>query len=365
MDHSPSWARDGKHIFFISDRGGSNDIWYLPVDRRGSPIGRAKPLTTGVGIGAIALSKDGKILTYVKAVDCSNIYSAPIIPNRLITLADVQQLTTENHYIERLNLSPDDQWIAFDSNQRGNMDIWIMRKDGSALMQLTTHQAHDWTPRWSPDGKKIVFHSLRSGNRDLFILPAMGGALAQLTDHPAEDIAGNWSPDDKFIGFVSNRSGNMDLWLMPSTGGEPQQLTFHESPDFLPEWAPDGKQIVFSTNRTGYYELYALSEKHILEHVEKAEPTQITRGKWITINACCWTQDRQTIYAYGLGKRFNQRANFWTVSLENGLAKPVLDLRGSIMEPLNSLVTDEKRIYFPLWERIGDLWTAELENIKE
>jgi Tol biopolymer transport system component len=365
MDHSPVWAPSGKYIFFISDRGGTNDVWYLPVDRRGSPIDQAEHLTTGVGVSAIALSKDGTKLCYVKNVDRSNIWTAPIVTNRLIKLADARQLTTENHYIERLNLSPDGLWCTFDSNRRGNMDIWIMRKDGNALRQLTTNQAHDWTPRWSPDGKKIVFHSLRSGNRDLFVIPAVGGALAQLTNHPAEDIAGNWSPNGEFIGFVSNRSGNMDLWLMPSSGGEPKQLTFNKAPDFLPEWAPDGKQIAFSTNRTGNYELFLIPEENLLNPDKRAEPSQLTHGNLKIINACCWTMDGKTIYAYGLGRHLNQRANFWTVSLENGTTKPVLDLGDSMMEPLNSLVTDGQRIYFPLWERIGDLWIAELENIKE
>jgi serine/threonine protein kinase len=365
MDHSPVWTPDGKYIFFISDRGGTNDVWYLPVGRSGNPLGQAKSLTSGVGVSAIALSKDATKLVYTKAVDRSNIWSAPIVTNRLVKLADARQLTRENHYIERLAISPDGQWLAFDSNRRGNMDIWIMRKDGSELSQLTKHRAHDWTPRWSPDGKNILFHSLRNGNRDLFVIPAGGGSIVQLTQHPGEDITGDWSPDGQLIGFDSNRSGNMDIWIMPSVGGEPQQLTFNETRDFFLEWAPDGKQIVFSSNRTGSYELFLIPEGNLLNPDKRAEPMQLTRGEWMTLNSCCWTMDGKTIYAYGLGRYFNQRPNFWTVSLENGTAKPVLDLRDSIMEPLNSLVTDGERIYFPLWDRIGDLWIAELENIKE
>jgi len=364
MDHSPVWAPDGKSIFFISDRGGTSDVWWLPVDNRGNPTGQARSLTAGAGVGAISLSKEGTKLAYTKVVDRSNIWSIPIKPDRMITLAEASPLTAKNNYIERLNISPDGQWLAFDSNRRGNMDIWIMRKDGSELRQLTTHQAHDWTPRWSPDGKKILFHSLRSGNRDLFVIPVVGGAVTQLTDHPAADIAANWSPDGQSIGFVSNRSGNMDLWLMSTGGGDPQQLTFHEAPDCLPEWAPDGKQIVFSTNRTGFYELFLISEEHILKPNAKAKPTQLTRGEWGNINACYWTMDGQTIYAYGLDRQFNQGVNLWAITLADGSAKPLLDLSSSVKEPLNSLTSDGDRIYFPLWERIGDLWMAELSTVE-
>jgi Tol biopolymer transport system component/tRNA A-37 threonylcarbamoyl transferase component Bud32 len=365
MDQSPVWAPDGKSVFFISDRGGSGDVWWLPVDNRGNPTGQARSLTAGAGVGAIAFSMDGTRLAYAKVVDRSNIWSIPIVPERMLTLAEALPLTAENHYIERLSISPDGQWIAFDSNRRGNMDIWIMRTDGSELRQLTTHHAHDWTPRWSPDGQKILFHSLRSGNRDLFLIPVSGGAITQLTDHPAEDIAGDWSPNGQYIAFVSNRSGNMDLWLMSSSGGAPQQLTSHMALDFLPEWAPDGEHIVFSTNRTGYYELFLLSVEHILESDEKSKPTQLTRGEWGTISACYWTMDGQTIYAYGLGKQYRQGLNLWAVSVTDGSAKPLLDLRDSVKETLNSITSDGERIYFPLWERIGDLWVAELETNME
>jgi TolB protein len=360
LDHNPVWAPDGKHIFFISDRGGSSDVWWMAVDSRGSPTGQASPLTAGAGVGAIALSKDGTKLAYSKAVDRSNIWSIPIVQDRMFTLAEAQPLTSENHYIESLDISPDGQWIAFDSNRRGNMDIWIMRKDGSELRQLTTNQAHDWFPTWSPDGKKILFHSFRPGNRDLFVIPVGGGALQQLTNHPAEDLAPIWSPDGKKIAFLSNRSGNIDAWVMLSDGSKLQQLTFQDAQEFILIWSLDGKQIVFCTNRTGYYELFSISAEQFLLPNQENKPMQLTRGEWAYICPLYWTKDGKTIFAYGVGGPFNQGANLWAVSVADGSARPILDLRGTFMEPFYSISSDGERIYFPLVERFGDLWMAEL-----
>ncbi len=362
MDGSPVWVPDGKYMFFVSDRGGSNDIWWLPVGDRGNPTRQARALTAGVGVSSISLSKDGTTLAYTKAIAHSNIWSIPIEHGRLFTLNEAMPLTSENNYIEDLDVSPDGQWIVFDSNRRGNMDIWLMRKDGSELRQLTTHRAHDWTPRWSPDGSKILFHSLRSGNRDLFILPVDGGAPVQLTDHPAEDIAGGWSPDGRSIGFISNRSGNMDLWIMPSAGGEPKQLTYHEAPDFLLVWAPDGKHIVFSSKRTGYYELFLIAEEQIVNPEMRIKPVQLTRGEWIHINACHWNENNTIIYAYGLGRRPDLSINLWAIRIADGSATPLLDLRSAMKEPFRSFSSDGERIYFTLWDRIGDIWIAELSD---
>jgi len=353
FDHNPVWSSDGKQLFFISDRGGNKDVWWVPIDSRGKLTGPPRPLTTGAGVGAIAISRDGAKLAYSKIVERSNIWSIPIVPDRRLTLEDAQPLTSENHYIENLSISPDGEWIAFDSNRSGNMDIWMMRKDGSGLRQLTTNPAHDWTPHWSPDGEQIAFHSLRTGNRDPYVLPVAGGAVKPLTTHPAEDFAPIWSPDGEEIAFESKRSGNMDVWILPSGGGEPRQITFHEARDFSLLWSPDGKRIVFSSTRTGNCELFFIRS-------EGEGAVQLTHGAWSEIYPLFWSAERQMIYAYGQGGPGNEGANLWAISVEDGTARPLLDFQGSLKEPSISLSSDGKRIYFPLIERVGDLWMAEL-----
>jgi Tol biopolymer transport system component len=355
FNSNPIWSTDGRQLFFLSDRGGSSDIWWVPVDIRGKPTGPAKSLTTGVGIGAIALSKDGMKLAYTKVVERSNIWSIPIVPDRTLTLDDALALTAENNLIDIISISPDGNWIAFDSNQRGNQDIWVMRKDGSELRQLTTNTAHDWGPCWSPDGKQIAFHSLRRGNRDLYVMPVSGGAVTLLTSHPGEDFIPIWSPDGEKIAFASNRSGNMDVWVMPSRGGEPIQLTFHEAQDFLMLWSPDGKQLVFSSKRTGRCELFLIP-------TEGGDPVQLTQGAWSEFSPHFWTADGQTIYATGQGGPGNEGSNMWAISVSDGTARPLMDFRGSLKELGHWLASDGERLYFPLWERFGDLWIAELSS---
>jgi TolB protein len=362
FDHNPVWSPDGKRLLFISDRGGSLDVWWISVNTHGEPIGSPLQLTAGAGIGAIALSKDGKKLAFTKIVERSNIWSIPIITNRKVTLDEAQSHTSENHYIENLNISPDGKWIAFDSNRHGNMDIWIMRKDGTELRQLTINLAHDWYPRWSPDGQKILFHSMRYGNRDLYEIPVSGGAVTQLTNHPAEDLAAIWSPDGEKIAFLSNRSGNMNLWMILSSRQNVQQLTFGDVQDFLVVWSPDGKEIIMGSNRTGFYELFRIPEKLFLKPNRDTNPTQLTRGEWAYIVPHYWTVNGKTVFAYGVGGPNIKGTNLWAISVTDGSAQALVDFQGSLMEPPHSLSSDEERIYFPLLERIGDLWMAELEE---
>src|SRR4029453_5588055 len=55
--------------------------------------------------------------------------------------------------------SPDGQFIYFNSDRTGTMQIWRMRPDGGAQEQVTNDEYNNWFPHPSPDGKWLVFLS--------------------------------------------------------------------------------------------------------------------------------------------------------------------------------------------------------------
>src|SRR5688500_20332609 len=92
--------------------------------------------------------------------------SYPVSATGSRAVNQARQITAAGERIEMPSVSPDGQWLAFDSDRNGNSDIYKVRTDGTGLEQLTHDAADDFRPMWSPDGRRIAFHSWRGGTRD-------------------------------------------------------------------------------------------------------------------------------------------------------------------------------------------------------
>lgn len=200
FDSMPVWSPDGSQFAFVSNRDGD---WRL----------------------------------YVMDVDGSH----------------VRPLTTENahhhdwwHPVAPAVNMPTDAVIAFDSDQDGDREIYLMNGDGSHVQQLTDNAAQDGLPDWSPDGSQLVFFSDRDGDDEIFVMNADGSDPVQLTFNDTQDRAAVWSPDGSRITFVSMRDGNQEIYLMNSDGSDQHRLTDNDRDDFCPDWSPDGTQITFT-----------------------------------------------------------------------------------------------------------------------
>jgi len=84
------------------------------------------------------------------------------------------------------------------SAEKGNLDIYSMKADGSDVQQLTDSPALDAVPAWSPDGHSIVFSSDRSGKdtRRLFVMTRNGGDPTRVIagSLPSEQMLADWQP---------------------------------------------------------------------------------------------------------------------------------------------------------------------------
>ena len=163
LDISPVWTADGRGVLFVSNRSGGRDVYLGRLSRSGELQAPVERVTSGLNAHSISLSKDGKSLAYSSLAFRANIWSVAIPDERIAVTADARQVTFGSEKTEKIAVSRDGQWLAFDSDRSGNTDIWKLRIGETEPQQVTRDPANEFANDWSPDGKEIVFHAIRGG----------------------------------------------------------------------------------------------------------------------------------------------------------------------------------------------------------
>lgn len=157
--------------------------------------------------------------------------------------------------------SPDGKQIAFSARHGKNAkgDIYVMNAaDGSGIRQLTAHPAHDSAPAWSPDGKRIAFISDRDakdpGGKDhemqIYLMRADGSEQQRLLKTETHDYDPQWSPDSQRIVYYAEKGDRKDqVWIVNADGSNPTLLTGGMGHNIFPSWSPNGKWILFTSHR--------------------------------------------------------------------------------------------------------------------
>jgi len=341
---SPSWSTDGNVLFYVSNRGGSRDLWQQPVSEEGTPIGQPVALTQGLGIRSAAFTHDRVRLAYARGGRVSNVWRVSLRSDRPATWADAQQVTAENALIEFVDVSPDGATLAVSSDRRGNQDLWLLPAAGGETTQLTTDPAPDWSPRWSPDGRDIAFYAYRSGNRDIWVMPSRGGPARQLTSHPGQDWYPSWSPDGREIAFFSRGAGA--TLLVGARGGEARPLVAG-LPGSAAEWFPDGQWLLVQAQNRFYRVARDGAESMLLPRTGH------------TATAPRLSRDGESIYyAVVAGPRENH--DLWRLSLDGGKVSRLTKLEGRRGNLGTGFSTDDRSLYFTWREDDSDIWVMDV-----
>jgi Tol biopolymer transport system component len=218
-------AEEASSIAFTVNRSGFGEIWVMDANGQGRTrlTEPAKPDSDASGATSPAWSPDGKSIVFVASRD-------PI------------------------------------KEDQNDLDLFVMRADGSDRHALTDDGVYDGTPTWSPDGNKIAFaHAPGLGAEQvdgvIVAIGLDGQGRTQLTRHPNTgtvfiDTEPAWSPDGNTIAFTRATyapDGRMftAIYTTTPTGGT-AQLLIEDAAD--PAWSPDGNRIAFTSTRDSFGE---------------------------------------------------------------------------------------------------------------
>jgi len=303
VDWNPVWAPDGQSLYFLSDRGGTMQIWQVPIDERSGRVrGTPQSLTTPSRFVAhLTVSGDGRRLAYSSMDLGSNIRRYGFNPAGGIEAGAGMPVTAGSRAWTTPSPSPDGSMIAFTSTI-GQEDVFVARADGTDVTQLTSDSARDRSPKWSPDGRTLAFHSDRGGTFSIWTIEADGSGLTRVLDPGADGvIIPVWSPDGKRLA-VSQGTAIHRLAIVErtATGWGPPQLVPAALPGFAAtSWSADGEWILGMNIGSGW-KLDALYLPTMRYQTLVSEP-----GAWPV-----WLPDsRRFLFMWNGRLRMGDRAN--------------------------------------------------------
>ncbi len=157
-----------------------------------------------------------------------------------------------------IDLSPDENYLAYDRTNDGVDNIWIMELATGRSSQLTFESAN-FGAIWHPGGKKIAFSTYRHGPFSVYEIPVDRSE----PEHPVivrdVDITANdYTPDGKrLVVWIYGEDGSGDLSIL--TLDDTSRLYPVAAEPFnqvQAEVHPDGKWVTYMSKESGQYEVY-------------------------------------------------------------------------------------------------------------
>ncbi len=204
-----AWTPDGRIVYTVRLRG-QQDLWITTSDGSDN-----RQLTFNAGANfSPAVTPDGRHIVFV-----SSRGGSPSIWRMDISGENAVLLATHNGVSGEPDISPDGQWVVYDMTDAQDLTtIWKVRIDGGDPVQLTTTESA--RPRIAPDGKTIVCHwgqGTANERRGLAIILFDGGTVLEEFDLPSvlRSRSYRWAADGKAFLYVDGKEKIDNIWRQP------------------------------------------------------------------------------------------------------------------------------------------------------
>ncbi|MCM2268964.1 MAG: serine/threonine-protein kinase [Thermoanaerobaculia bacterium] len=248
VDWNPVWSDDGRHLHFLSDRGGTMNLWRVAIDEA-TGVARGEPESVPLPADeVIYLARSGERWIYAGYSSRSSVQVVEFDAGRSAVVGVPRSLLSTSRSLREVAVSPDGTRIAF-ATMRPQEDVYVVATEGGAPTQLTDDPEFDRYVSWTPDGQRIVFSSFRGVKYEHYWIRPDGSGFQALTEIPPAGLGWNplFSPGAERM-VVSTASG---VALLDTSGPPPWSRLERTAPPEGPPgtnfsgaiWSPDGSRL--------------------------------------------------------------------------------------------------------------------------
>lgn len=310
-----AWMPDGRRLL-VTGRENNRFFQLWEMDLAG---GEPRPITNDLNIyRGLSVSADGKSVVARQFSIFSHIWVAPsddLQSQRQITFGNLNRDGNAG-----IGWSPDGK-IVYSSRITGNTDIWMVGPDDGVRKQLTENAGNNnESPFVSPDGQYVYYQSTRSGRRHIWRSDINGANPVQITF--ADNETDFWpvtSPDGNTLYYIQRSPRSSVIWRQSLADGTREMLTTQGelSPANFLSISGDGRLLAFENIRED--KKADASEIGILDIINGNKPRTVTLN---TPNTQIeWAADGRY---FDYVENLSAGAKFWRQSMDGSGEKKLL-----------------------------------------
>jgi len=224
----PQFSPDGKHIAFMSNRGGSWQVWVSAIDGC-DPV----QISSTESAGTPRWSPDGKRI----------VFDAPCDNGTCVFVARIDRQESSQRLDEGFvpSFSRDGKWIYFASERSDNWQVWRVPSKGGIATRVT--EQGGFAAFESPDGF-VYYAKSRGSYPEIWQVPVSGGKESMVSRRIQPRTWASWTVTNKGILFVADSpSKGSQLSLYEPATGQVRELLALPSAPFWMGATPDGHRV--------------------------------------------------------------------------------------------------------------------------
>jgi Tol biopolymer transport system component len=349
-NESPAWSEDGKFLWMLSNRDGvGGEAYAIPI----GDDGRGRGAFVKIGVKAESISIGAGRIAYSVPSKKANIWSIPIPQNSTVSVAAATPITTGNQVIELISVSPDGKWLIYDSNLRGNSDIFRIPVDGGEAEPLTDDVRQEFAAEVSPDGGEIAWQRWVGGERHLFVKKLDSDFAEEILPVPGDQGVPRWSADGRSIVAWSHNTERGAIFVTRrERSGKWSRPRWRLDFGQVPIWIANDREIAFVRLDGSVQSVPA--DSGAVRTLYSPRPGSSDPVVTFIVPA----KDSSTLWMLG---QSGADQGIWALSLLTGRTRLLVKLDDPVGKSIGPAFTaDGSRFYFALNERFSNVRWAEL-----